>query len=173
VGSIATQWANSLGATVIGAVGSDDKMALALANGCAGVVNTREPGWAAKVRELTGGQGVDVVYDCVGKDTFDGSMDCLRPRGMFVSFGMQSGPTPPIDLAAMRGRGSYYFTGTGGAHYNGARPELEQAFGEILDVVRSGKVTVDLNHRFSLEEAREAHEALQSRATTGSIVLAP
>lgn len=173
VGSIATQWAKALGATVFGGVGSDDKAPLARANGCDAVFNVREPGWSAKVRYLTVGRGVDVVYDCVGKDTFDESISCLAPRGAFVSFGIQSGPMPPLDLNAMRGRGSFSFTATAGGHYNGTREAFVRAFNEILEIVRSGKVRVDVNHRFPLEAARQAHEALQSRATTGSIVLIP
>jgi NADPH2:quinone reductase len=173
VGSIATQWAKALGATVLGGVGSDDKAALARANGCDEVFNTRESGWAAKVRERTAGRGVEVVYDCVGKDTFEESIACLAPRGAFVSFGIQSGPMPPLDLNAMRGRGSFSFTATAGGHYNTTRDAFVAAFEEILAVVRAGKVRVDVNHRFRLDEARQAHEALQARATTGSIVLIP
>jgi NADPH:quinone reductase len=173
VGSFATQWAKGLGATVIGAVGSDAKMRLAREAGCDEVVHTGVPDWAAKVREFVGGRGVDVVYDCVGKDTFEGSVNCLAPRGFYVNFGMQSGPPPPVDLAAMRRRGSFYFTVPVGAHYTGGDDQRERAFAEILDAVRSGRVKVEVKHRFRLDQAREAHAALQARTTTGPIVLIP
>jgi len=173
VGSFATQWAAGLGATVIGAVGSDAKMQLARDAGCAAVVNTRDADWPIKVREFLGGRGVDVVYDCVGKDTFESSVSCLAQRGMYVNFGMQSGPPPPVDLAAMRRRGSFYFTSPVGAHYTGGSEDRDRAFAEILDAVRSGRVRTEVKHRFPLGEARQAHEALQSRATTGPIVLIP
>jgi NADPH2:quinone reductase len=173
VGSFATQWAKGLGATVIGAVGSDAKMQLAREAGCAEVVNTRDQDWPAKVRAFLGGRGVDVAYDCVGKDTFEGTVSCLAPRGVYVNFGMQSGPPPPVDLAAMRRRGSFYFTSPVGAHYTGGPKERDRAFAEILDAVRSGRVRIEVKHRFRLDQARQAHEALQSRATTGPIILLP
>jgi NADPH:quinone reductase len=173
VGSFATQWAKALGATVIGAVGSEAKMQVARDAGCVEVVCTRDTDWAAKVREFLGGRGVDVVYDCVGKDTFEGSVSCLAPRGMYVNFGMQSGPPPPVDLAAMRRRGSFYFTSPMGAHYTAGPEGRDSAYAEILHAVRSGLVKVEVKHRFRLDEARQAHEALQSRATTGPIVLIP
>lgn len=173
VGTIATQWAKSVGATVIGTVGSDEKMQLARDNGCALVVNTSKPDWAAKVHEFVGGRGVDVVYDCIGKDTFEGSVSCLAPRGMYVNFGLKSGPPPPIDLAAMRRRGSFYFTSPAGAHFTGEGDDPHAAFAKIVAAMRSDTLRIKVHHRFRLDQAREAHEALQGRTTTGAVVLIP
>jgi NADPH2:quinone reductase len=173
VGLIACQWARHLGATVIGTVGHDDKIDLAKANGCDHVLNTRKDGWAAKVRELTGGEGVPVVYDSIGKDTFAGSLDCLAVRGLMVSFGNSSGPAPPFEPGILAAKGSLYFTRPSLASYTRTPEELRETAGELAAVIASGAVKITIGHRFPLAEARKAHEALHSGLTTGATVLIP
>ncbi|MDN3516677.1 quinone oxidoreductase [Aquisalimonas lutea] len=171
VGLIACQWAHHLGATVIGTVGSADKAELARAHGCHHPVNYNSEDFVDRVREITGGAGVPVVYDGVGQATFDGSLDCLRPRGLMVSFGQSSGPVPPLNLGQLAAKGSLFLTRPTLFHYVAARDELETAAGELFDLVRKGVVAVEVNHRFPLREAAEAHRALEGRQTTGSTVL--
>ena len=173
VGSIACQWAKALGATVIGTVGSADKMALARSNGCAEVINYRSEDFVARVRDITAGAGVDVVYDSVGKDTFPGSLDCLKPLGMWVSFGQSSGLPPPFQTSLLQQKGSLFATRPTTAHYFAKRADLEQASGALFDVIRDGTVKVAVGQTFPLTAAADAHRALESRATTGSIVLLP
>jgi NADPH2:quinone reductase len=173
VGLIACQWARHLGATVIGTVGHDDKIDLAKANGCDHVLNTRKEGWAAQVRELTGGEGVPVVYDSIGKDTFAGSLDCLAVRGLMVSFGNSSGPAPPFEPGILAAKGSLYFTRPSLASYTRTPQELRETAGELAAVIASGAVKITIGHRFPLAEARKAHEALHSGLTTGATVLIP
>jgi NADPH2:quinone reductase len=173
VGQIATQWAKHLGITVIGTVGSEDKIALAKANGCAHVLNSRQDDWVKRVRELTGGQGVPVVYDSIGKDTFMGSLDCLSVRGMLVYFGNSSGAVPPFEPLLLSQKGSLYLTRPTLASYTRNAEELQHGADDLFAVIASGKVKVAVNHRFKLSEARLAHEALQSRRTTGATVLLP
>lgn len=172
VGLIAAQWARALGATVIGTVGSDEKKLIAQEHGCALALNNRQPGWSAVVREFTHNKGVEVVYDSIGRDSFDESVNALATRGYFVGFGAKSGPTPPIQLGAMALRGSYYFTHAYGGHYLGG-PDSQQNFEDVLEVVRSGQVVLPIQHRFPLAQAREAHIAMQSRVSVGPIVLLP
>lgn len=173
VGLIACQWAKLLGATVIGTVGSDNKIALARENGCAHVLNTRSEDWVARVRELTAGQGVPVVYDSIGKDTWSGSLDCLRLRGMMVSFGNSSGPVGAVDIGILSTKGSLYLTRPTLFHYTRDARELQDTANDFFAVVQSGAVKVAINQRFPLAEAVKAHAALHSRSTTGATVLIP
>ena len=173
VGLIAGQWAKHLGVTVIGTVGSDDKIALAKENGCAHVLNSRDPDWPKKVRELTGGQGVPVVYDSIGKDTFAGSLDSLAVRGLLVSFGNSSGAVPPFEPGILAAKGSLYFTRPTLASYTRNAQELQETSDDLFAVIASGAVKIAVHQRFKLSEARKAHEALHSRATTGATVLIP
>jgi NADPH2:quinone reductase len=173
VGLIAIQWLKALGATVIGTVGSDEKAALARAHGCDhAIVYTRED-FVARVRELTGGEGVPVVYDSVGKTTFAGSIDCLRPLGMMVTFGNASGPVPPVDPLLLSRKGSLFLTRPSVFTYLARRADLERSAAELLEVVGSGKVKVEVGRALPLAQAAEAHRALEARATTGSLVLEP
>ena len=173
VGLIACQWLKALGATVIGTVGSDEKARLARAHGCDhAIVYTRED-FAKRVRELTGGAGVPVVYDAVGKSAFQGSLDCLRPRGLMVTFGNASGPVPPLDLLQLSQKGSLFVTRPTLAHYTANRQELEAAARELFEVMQSGKVKVEVSASYPLAEAAQAHRDLEARKTTGSLVLLP
>ena len=173
VGLIACQWLKALGATVIGTVGSDEKARLARAHGCDhAIVYTRED-FAARVKEITKGAGVPVVYDAVGKSTFQGSLDCLRPRGLMVSFGNASGPVPPVDLLQLSQKGSLFITRPTLAHYTAAREELEAAARELFEVMQSGKVKIEISATYPLAEAARAHRDLEARKTTGSVVLLP
>jgi NADPH2:quinone reductase len=173
VGLIGCQWAKHLGATVIGTVGSDDKAQLARSHGCDYVLNTRTEDWAKRVREITGGDGVPAVYDSVGKQTWSGSLDCLAVRGMMVSFGNSSGAVPAFEPAILSAKGSLYLTRPTLFHYTRTRAELQQTAEDLFAVIASGAVKIAINQRFKLEEARAAHEALHSRATTGATVLLP
>jgi NADPH:quinone reductase len=173
VGLIAGQWAKHLGAQVIGTVGSDEKIALAEANGYDLVLNLKQDDWVAKVREATAGKGVPVVYDSVGKDTFEASLDCLAPRGLMVSFGNSSGAVTPISPAILSAKGSLYLTRPTLFHY-AATPEALQAMAnDLFAVIAAGAVKIAVNQRFALADARKAHEALQSRKTTGATILVP
>ena len=173
VGLIACQWAKHLGATVIGTVGSDEKAELARAHGCDHpIVYTRE-NFTERVRELTGGAGVPVVYDSVGRDTFEGSLDCLRPRGMLVSFGQSSGMIDPFDIGVLSAKGSLYITRPTLMTYTASRADLESSAQALFEVVGSGAVRITVNRTFPLAEAADAHRALESRQTTGSTVLVP
>jgi NADPH2:quinone reductase len=173
VGLIACQWLKALGATVIGTVGSDEKARLARAHGCDhAIVYTRED-FPARVKEITRGAGVPVVYDAVGKSTFQGSLDCLRPRGLMVSFGNASGPVPPFDLLQLSQKGSLFLTRPTLAHYTATREELEGAARELFEVMQSGKVKIEVSATYPLAEAARAHRDLEARKTTGSVVLLP
>src|SRR5882724_7867157 len=173
VGLIAGQWAKHLGAIVIGTVGSDEKAALAKENGCAHVLNIRKDDWVKRVRELTGGEGVPVVYDSVGKDTFAGSLDCLAVRGMLVSFGNASGAVPPFEPGILSAKGSLYLTRPTLFSYTRTTKELQETAADLFAVIASGAVKIAVHQRFKLSEARQAHEALHSRGTTGATVLIP
>jgi len=173
VGLIACQWARHLGATVIGTVGSHAKVALAKESGCAHVLNTRSETWSARVRELTAGQGVPVVYDGIGKDTFMGSLDCLAVRGMLVSFGNASGAVPAFEPGILSAKGSLYLTRPTLFHYTRTPRELQETAEDLFAVIQSGAVKIAIHQRFQLAEAREAHDALHSRATTGATLLIP
>jgi NADPH:quinone reductase len=173
VGLIAGQWARHLGVRVIGTVGSEAKIALAKANGYGTVLNLRRDDWVAKVREATGGLGVPVVYDSVGKDTFPGSLDCLAPRGMMVSFGNSSGPVPAFAPAILSAKGSLFLTRPTLFHYADTPEKLQAMADDLFAVLRSGAVKITINQRFALADARLAHAALQSRQTTGATILIP
>jgi len=173
VGLIAAQWAKHLRVTVIGTVGHADKVALAKANGCAHVLNTRTDDWAKQVRTLTGGEGVPVVYDSIGKDTFEGSLDCLAIRGMLVSFGNSSGAVPPFQPGILSAKGSLYVTRPTLAHYTRTAQELQETADDLFAVLTSDAVKITIGQRFKLEDARAAHEALHSGRTTGATVLTP
>lgn len=173
VGQIAVQWAASLGATVIGTAGGEEKVALARSLGCAHVIDYRREDFVARVKEITDGKGVDVVYDSVGKDAYPGSLDCLKPRGLWASFGQSSGPVPDFPLGLLAQKGSLYATRASLFTYVGTRPELEASAAELFAVIASGKVKIDVAQRFPLAEAADAHRALEGRKTTGSTVLLP
>ena len=173
VGLIACQWASALGATVIGTVGSDEKAKLARAHGCAHtIVYTRE-NFVERVKEITGGKGVPVVYDGVGKETFPASLDCLSPRGTFVSFGNASGSVPPFNLMLLAQKGSLYATRPTLVNFATDRASLNAMAGELFGMVQSGKIKVEIPQTFPLAQAADAHRALQGRQTTGSTLLLP
>ena len=173
VGLIACQWARHLGARVIGTVGSEAKAALAAEHGCHHVIRYDREDVAARVRALTGGEGVPVVFDAVGKDTLEGSLKSLKIRGMLVSYGTASGPTPPFDLFRFNALGSLFFTSAGLAWYTRDRGELLARAAEVIDVVARGVVKIPIRQRWPLAEAAEAHRALESRGTAGMTVLLP
>ncbi|WP_443751118.1 quinone oxidoreductase family protein [Asticcacaulis solisilvae] len=173
VGLILGQWAKHLHATVIGTAGSAEKVELALKNGYDHVINYAEEDFVARVLDLTHGRKVDVVYDSVGKDTFPASLDVIKPLGLFVTFGQSSGPIPPVDLSILNAKGSLYVTRPSLFAYMNSRDVLLAAAGELFDLIGRGVITVAVNQRFPLTEARAAHEALESRATTGTTVLIP
>lgn len=170
VGLIVCQWARHLGATVIGTVSSDEKAALAKANGCTHpVIYTRED-FHARVIEITAGKKVAVVYDSVGKDTFMKSLDCLRPLGMMVLFGQSSGPVPPFDLGQLAAKGSLFITRPTLMTYIANREDLLASAGELFDLVGSGAVKASVNQTYALKDAAQAHRDLEARKTTGSTV---
>jgi NADPH2:quinone reductase len=173
VGLIACQWARALGATVIGTVGSPAKAELAKAHGCHHVINYSAESFPQRVRDITNGEGVAVVYDGVGKDTFAGSLDCLRPMGMMVTFGNASGPVPPLDLIQLSLKGSLFVTRPTLMHYTAKRDDLVALGGELFDVVVSGQVKIEVNQRYALKDAAQAHRDLEARKTTGSTILIP
>lgn len=173
VGLILCQWAKHLGATVIGTVGSDDKAKLARAHGCDHVIVYTRESFAARVRELTGGQGVPVVYDAVGKDTWEGSLDSLRPLGLMVSYGNASGPVPPFNILTLSAKGSLFLTRPTMVTYQAKRADLVKGAKELFEVVQSGAVKIEINQTYQLREAAQAHRDLEGRRTTGSTVLLP
>jgi NADPH2:quinone reductase len=173
VGLIACQWAAALGATVIGTVGSAGKALIARAHGCAKVINYREEDFVTMVKTYTDGQGVDVVYDSVGKDTFPGSLDCLKPLGLWVSFGQSSGAVPDFKITLLSQKGSLYATRPSLFHYTAKRKDLVATAKDLFDVVGSGKVKVAISQTYPLAEAARAHRDLEARHTTGSTVLLP
>ena len=173
VGLIASQWARHLGATVIGTVGSEEKAELARAHGCHHTILYNRENFVERVREITGGQGVVVVYDSVGKDTFMGSLDCLRPLGMMVSFGNASGPVPPFEPAILAAKGSLFFTRPTLMTYTAQRADLLASAAELFGVVSSGAVRIEVRQTYPLAETARAHRDLEARQTTGSTVLLP
>lgn len=173
VGLIACQWAKALGATVIGTVSSEAKAALASAHGCDHIIYYTREDVAKRVREITAGEGVAVVYDGVGKDTFLGSLDSLRVRGMMVSFGNASGPVPPFDPILLSQKGSLFITRPTLMHYTAKRDELQALGAELFDIVTSGKVKIEVNQTYALSDAANAHRDLEARKTTGSTILLP
>lgn len=173
VGTIACQWARHLGARVIGTAGSTDKARLARENGCNEVILYREEDFVSRVKEITEGRGVDVVYDSVGQATFMKSLDCLRPMGMMVSFGQSSGPIPPLDPSLLSQKGSLFLTRPSLMAYTAAREDLLVHARDLFEVVESGAVRVEAKQDYPLSEAARAHKALEGRETTGSTILIP
>ena len=170
-GLIACQWAKHLGATVIGTVGSHEKAALARAHGCDHPIVYTEEDFTQRVKDITDGKGVPVVFDSVGKDTFMGSLDCLAPRGLMVTFGNASGPVEPVSPAALATRGSLFLTRPTLATYTSTRAELDTVTADLFSVVASGAVKIAVNQTYPLAEAAQAHRDLEGRRTTGSTVL--
>lgn len=173
VGLIASQWARHLGATVIGTVGDDAKAKLTKEHGCNHFIIYGRENVVARVRELTNGQGVPVVYDSVGRDTFAVSLDCLSPRGMMVSFGNASGPVPDFPPLLLSQKGSLFFTRPSLWHYISDDAEYAAACKALFDVIQSGKVEIAINQRYALKDAAQAHRDLEARKTTGSTILVP
>ena len=173
VGLIVCQWANHLGATVIGTVGSTQKAELAKAHGCHHPIEYDKENFAERVREITNGRGVDVVYDSVGQATFDRSLDCLRPLGMMVTFGQASGSVPAFEIGNLAAKGSLFLTRPTLMTYTAAREDLLAHAQDLFDVVTSGAVKIEVNQTYPLAEAARAHRDLEARKTTGSTVLLP
>jgi NADPH2:quinone reductase len=173
VGSIAVQWLKALGASVIGTAGGPEKCAIAKSLGADHVIDYRNEDWVKRVKEITDGKGVHVVYDGVGKDTCIPSMDCLRPRGYLVTFGNASGPVPAIEPLTLSQKGSIFLTRPTLAAYTGTRAELELSANALMDVVAKGTVKINVKHTYPLAEAAQAHRDLEARKTTGSVVLLP
>jgi NADPH:quinone reductase len=171
VGLIACQWARSEGITLIGTAGSDEKCALALEQGAHHCINYRTEDFAARVREITGGKGVDVVMDAVGADTFEGSLNCLKPLGMMISFGNASGPVPPFSVGILGAKGSLKITRPTLFTHIGDHDTCQAMARHLFSKVQSGEVTIRIDQRFALDEVQQAHEALEARKTTGSTVL--
>ncbi|SCA56353.1 Quinone oxidoreductase [Candidatus Terasakiella magnetica] len=173
VGSIATQWAKSIGTRVIGTVGSPEKAELAKAQGCDHPILYREENFTDKVRELTNGEGVPVVYDSIGGATFEGSLDSLAPLGMMVTYGNATGPVPDFSPALLAQKGSLFITRPSLMHYVAKREDLLWAANDLFDVVKSGAVKIHVNQKYDLKDAEQAHRDLEDRKTTGSTILIP
>jgi len=173
VGLIACQWLKHLGATVIGTVGSEEKAALARAHGCDHTINYRSENFSERVKELTDGAGVPVVYDSVGKDTFEGSLGCLAPMGMMVSFGNASGPVPAFEPSILSAKGSLFLTRPSLIHYTAKREDLVASAEDLFEVVGSGAVKIEVNQTYPLAETAQAHRDLEARKTTGSTIMLP
>jgi NADPH2:quinone reductase len=173
VGLIFGQWARSIGATAIGTVGSAEKAELAKSHGYEHVINYREEDVVARVLDITGGAKLPVVYDGVGKDTFDMSLDCLRPRGLMVSFGNASGPPDALDLQVLSNKGSLFITRPTMITYTADTEEMRKCLQDVFGRVVNGDIKVEINQRYALADVRQAHEDLQARRTTGSTVLLP
>jgi len=173
VGLIACQWLKALGATVIGTAGTDEKCRLAEQHGADHCINYRTGDFVARVKELTGGEGVPVVYDSVGKDTFAGSIACLRPLGLMVSFGNASGPVPAVEPGLLASHGSLFLTRPTLNTYNAKRADLEASARDLFDIVLAGKVKIGIGQRYPLGDAARAHRELESRGTTGAGILVP
>lgn len=173
VGLIACQWARAMGVNMIGTVGSDEKAALAKAHGCAHVINYNTENFVERVREITEGKGVPVVYDSIGKDTFTQSLDCLAPLGMMVSFGNASGPVAPFNLNELSSRGSLFITRPSLMSYTAKREDLDMMAAQLFGMLESGKVKVDIHQSYALSNVAQAHRDLEARKTTGSSILLP
>lgn len=173
VGLIACQWLKALGVTTIATAGSPEKMELAKAHGADHVINYSTENFVEKVKAITGGKGVPVVYDGVGKTTWEGSLDCLRPRGLMVTFGNASGPVAPVNLGILSAKGSLYVTRPTLATHIATRAELLERSTALFDMVLSGKVKIETTARYKLADAAQAHRDLESRKTTGSVILQP
>jgi NADPH2:quinone reductase len=173
VGLIACQWLRALGVTVIGTAGTDEKAAFAAEHGCTHPVVYTRDSFVRRVLEITGGRKLPVVYDSVGASTWEGSLDCLRPRGLMVSFGNASGAVPPVSIGILASKGSLYLTRPTLGTYVATRPELEETAASLFDVVLSGKVRIATTRRYPLADAAQAHIDLEGRRTTGSVILVP
>jgi NADPH2:quinone reductase len=173
VGLIACQWLKALGVTVIGTVGSPEKAKLAKAHGADHVIDYSKENFVARVKEITGGKGVPVVYDSVGKTTWEGSLDCLRPLGMWVTFGNASGAVPPLNTLILSQKGSLFLTRPTLATYTASRADLEMTSKSLFDIVKSGKVKIEITGRYKLADAAQAQRDLEGRKTTGSVILLP
>lgn len=173
VGLIAGQWLKALGVRAIGTAGGPEKVKLALAHGYDEVIDYNAEDFPARVKELTGGQGVPVVYDSVGQATCEGSLDCLQPRGLYVTFGNASGPIENFAPAVLAAKGSLYMTRPTLMTYTATRADLELSAGRVMDMVSSGKVKIEVNQRYALKDAPQAHRDLEGRKTTGQTVLLP
>lgn len=173
VGLIACQWARHLGATIIGTVGSEEKATLAKAHGCTHVINYRTEDFVKRVKEITDGEGVDVVYDSIGKDTFPASLDALKPLGLWASFGSASGPVAAFDIGILAQKGSLFATRPTLMTYTAKREDLVESARDLFDVVAKGAVKINVNQTYALKDAAQAHRDLEGRKTTGSTVLLP
>jgi len=173
VGLIACQWARAIGATVLGTVGSAEKAALASSHGCDHTILYKEENFVERVRELTGGAGVAAVYDSVGRDTFDGSLDCLTAHGTLVSFGQSSGPVAPFNIGVLAPKGSLKLTRPTLAHFIATRQQLEEAANDLFSLHASGGLTIETGRTYPLSEAAQAHRDLEARKTSGSTLLLP
>ena len=173
VGLIACQWLKALGVVTIGTAGSDEKTALAKAHGADHVINYSTEKFVERVKAITGGKGVPVVYDGVGKSTWEGTLDCLSPRGLVASFGNASGPVAPVNLGILSAKGSLYVTRPTLATHIASRADLVERSNSLFDVVQSGKVKIETTARYKLADAQQAHRDLESRKTTGSVILTP
>jgi NADPH2:quinone reductase len=173
VGLIACQWLKALGATVIGTVGSEEKAALAKSHGCDHVINYSKENFTERVKSITGGKGVPVVYDSVGKSTWEGSLDCLRPLGMMVSFGNASGAVPPVNIGILAQKGSLFLTRPTLVTYIASRADLEATSKSLFEVVKSGKVKIEITKRYKMDDVAQCHRDLEGRKTTGSVILLP
>lgn len=171
VGLIACQWAKALGAILIGTVGSPEKAELARAHGCPHVINYRRENFVERVREITNGQGCDVVYDSIGRDTFPASLDCLKPKGLWVSFGNASGPAPPFELSMLKG--SLFATRPSLMPYTATPEALRENAADLFARVAAGQIVIRVNQTYPLREAARAHRDLEARTTTGSSILIP
>ena len=173
VGLIACQWARAMGLRLIGTAGTDEKCALAKAHGAEFVINYRKDDFVAAVREITGGEGVGTVMDAVGKDTWDGSLDCLSPFGMMISFGNASGVVPPFPVGLLAAKGSIYVTRPTLFTHQSSREACQEMADDLFGMVTSGAVKIEINQRFPLDQVADAHRALEGRKTTGATVLLP
>lgn len=173
VGLIACQWLSAMGVTVIGTVGSDEKAQLAKAHGCTHTINYQTEDFVERVKEITNGAGVPIVYDSVGKDTWEGSLDCLQPLGLMVSFGNASGPVPPFSVTSLAPKGSLYVTRPTLMTYTAKRDDLIATAAELFEMVGTGKVKININQTYPLSETAQAHRDLEARKTTGSTLLLP
>lgn len=171
VGLIVCQWAKHLGATIIGTVGSEEKAELAKAYGCTHTINYKTEDFVERVKEITDGQGCDVVYDSVGKDTFPASLDCVKNFGLWATFGQSSGPLPDINMGMLAQKGSLYATRPTLFTHIAARADLEELAGALFDLVAGGQVKIEINQTYPLSEAEQAHRDLEGRKTTGSTVM--
>ncbi|MCW7536405.1 quinone oxidoreductase [Aquabacterium sp. A7-Y] len=173
VGLIACQWARAMGLRLIGTAGSDEKCRLAMEHGADAVINYSREDFVARVREITGGQGVKVVYDAIGKDTWERSLDCLRPFGLMVSYGNTSGPVPPVSLGVLAAKGSLYVTRPSVFTHLATRESTQAMADELFEMVANGQIRIRVDQRYALKDVAQAHRDLEGRRTTGSSVLLP